>query len=140
MTVSDEPTIEIRGPHDVVQFLGACGVPTDEPAQIVLGLALREADLLAHAVCGAAVRSGDDARRRIDAVQLVDLAEELLVGAVVVATVETGGPRGPTRQELRHFVALRRSCAEAGVVLLDWVVLAGRHWWSMRERVIHEAA
>lgn len=138
--MADDPSLVIRGPEDVVVFLRACGVPPDEPAQILLGLARAESDPAAHAVCGAAVRSGADAVRPVDADQLVDLAEELLVGSVVLATVDEGGARAPSRHEIGRFVALRRDCADEGVVLLDWVVLAGRHWWSMRERVIHEAA
>ncbi|MFA5884222.1 MAG: hypothetical protein WDA60_10265 [Acidimicrobiia bacterium] len=138
--MSDDPSLVVRGPEDVVSFLNACGVPADEPAQILLGLALADSDPLTHAVCGAAVRSGPEAVRPVDAVQLVDLAAELLVGAVVLATVECGGARAPSRHEVARFVALRRDCADEGVVLLDWIVLAGRHWWSMRERVIHEAA
>ena len=138
--MSDELHLVVRGPDDVVAFLTACGVPADEPAQILLGLARAESDPLAHAVCGAAVRSGPDAVRPVDASQIVDLAAELLVGAVVLATVERGGARAPSRHEVARFVTLRRDCADDGVVLLDWVVRAGRHWWSMRERVIHEAA
>lgn len=130
----------VRGPGDVVSFLEACGVPGGEPAQILLGLAVTEADLLAHTVCGAAVRSGPEAERPVDAEQLVDLADELLVGAVVLATVEPAGGRAPGRSELGRFVALRRACADAGVVLLDWIVLAGHRWWSMREQMTHEAA
>lgn len=138
--MADDPSLVIRGPEDVVAFLRACGVPTDEPAQILLGLARAESDPLAHAVCGAAVRSGPDAVRPVDAGQLVDLAEELLVGSVVLVTVDRGGVRAPSRHEVARFVGLRRDCADEGVVLLDWVVVAERHWWSMRERVIHEAA
>ena len=140
MSESNEIDLVIRGPEDVVSFLRVCGVPTDEPAQILLGLARAESDPLAHAVCGAAVRSGPDAVRPVDASQIVDLAAELLVGAVVLATVERGGARAPSRHEVARFVTLRRDCADDGVVLLDWVVRAGRHWWSMRERVIREAA
>ena len=136
----DELQLVVRGPEDVVCFLRACGVPAEEPAQILLGLALTESDPLAHVVCGAAVRSGPDAVRPVDAGQLVDLAEELLVGAVVLATVETGGGQAPSRHEVARFVGLRRDCADEGVVLLDWIVLTERHWWSMREQVIHEAA
>lgn len=129
----------VRGPDDVVAFLETCGVPIDEPVQIVLGLAVAEDDLLAHAVCGAAVRCGPDGDRPIDVRQLVDLADELLVGAVVLATVEpAAGP--PARSRLARFVGLRRGCADAGVVLLDWVVRAGPDWWSLRERVRDEAA
>jgi hypothetical protein len=128
----------VRGPHDVVAFLRACGVDGDEPAQLLLGLALAEADPSAHVVCGAAVRT--DTNRAIDGRHVVDLAEELLVGAVVLATVEPGGTRAPSRRELERFVSLRRVCADEGVALLDWIVLAGRHWWSLREGVIHEAA
>jgi hypothetical protein len=130
----------VRGPHDVVAFLRACGVDGDQPAQLLLGLALAEADPSAHVVCGAAVRTGTDANHPIDARHVVDLAEELLVGAVVLATVEPGGTRAPSRRELERFVLLRRVCADEGVALLDWIVLAGRHWWSLREGVIHEAA
>lgn len=135
-----EPSLVIRGPDDVVAFLEACLVPTDEPAQILLGLAITEADRLAHVICGAAVRSGLAADRPIDAPELVDLADELLVGAVVLATVEPATVHGPGRGALGRYVELRRQCADAGVVLLDWIVVAGPSWWSMRERVIHEAA
>lgn len=138
--MSTDPSLIVRGPEDVVAFLHACGVAGDEPAQIVLGLAVTEADLLAHTVCGAAVRSGVDARRAVDAAQLVDLAEELLVGAVVLATIEPGAARPPSRADVRRFVGLRRRCADAGVALLDWVVVAEGHWWSLRQRIIHEAA
>jgi hypothetical protein len=138
--MSDDLSLVVRGPEDVVSFLGACGVPADEPAQILLGLARTDADPLAHAVCGAAVRSGPDTVRPVDAGQIVDLAAELLVGAVVLATVECGGARPPSRHEVARFVTLRHDCADDGVVLLDWIVLTQRHWWSMRERVIHEAA
>jgi hypothetical protein len=138
--MSGEVNMVVRGPGDVASFLQACRVPTDAPAQILLGLAVAEADLLAHTVCGAAVRSGPDAARGIDAQQLVDLADELLMGALVLATVEPGNAHGPGRPELVRFVALRRACADSGVALLDWVVLAGPRWWSMREQVIREAA
>lgn len=130
----------VRGPGDVVSFLRACEVPTGDPAQILLGLAVTEVDLLAHAICGAAVRSGPEGARAIDAGELADLADELLVGAVVLATVEPASGAGPDRRSLARFVALRRDCAEVGVVLLDWIVLSGHLWWSMREQVIHEAA
>ncbi len=138
--MSGEVSLVVRGPADVVAFLRACGVEGDEPAQIVLGLAVTESDLWAHTVCGAAVRSGPDATRAVDVAQLVDLADELVVGAVVLATAEAGPARAPERAALARFVALRRGCADAGVVLLDWVVLSGHLWWSMREQVIHEAA
>lgn len=135
----------VRGPADVMAFLRACEVRGDEPAQILLGLAITERDPLAHVICGAAVRTGGTARGEaagavVDVEQLVDLADELLVGAVVLATVEPGPGRGPDRVALRRFVALRRGCADAGVVLLDWIVVTGAHWWSMREQVIQEAA
>jgi hypothetical protein len=130
----------IGGPEDVVSFLRACGVPTDEPAQILLGLTRAEAAPTAHAICGAAVRSGPEAARPVDAGQLVDLADELLVGSVVLATVEPRAGSAPGRYELSRFVSLRRDCADDGVVLLDWIVVAGHLWWSMREQVIHEAA
>jgi hypothetical protein len=135
----EEVSLVVRGPADIRRFLHACGFPTEEPAQIVLGLAVTESDLLAHTICGAAVRSGPDGDRPIDAGQLVDLADELLVGAVVVATVEPELAE-PGRRELGRFVGVRRDCADAGVVLLDWLVLVGDRWWSMRDRVIHEAA
>jgi hypothetical protein len=136
----DELNAIIRGPEDVVAFLRACEVPTSERAQIVLGLAVTGSDPLAHVVCGAAVRSGADADQSVDEEQLVDLADELIVCALVLATVEPGLPRVPTRAETQRFVKLRRSCADEGVVLLDWVVITGRHWCSMREQIIHEAA
>ena len=135
-----EPSLIIRGPDDVVAFLRACRVPADEPAQILLGLAVTEVDRLAHAICGAAVRSGPDGDRSVDAAQLVDLADELLVGAVVLATVEPAVVQGPARAALGRYVELRRDCADAGVVLLDWIVVAGPSWWSIREEVIREAA
>ena len=91
-------------------------------------------------VCGAAVRSGAEAEQRLDASQLVALAEELVVCALVIATVEPDGPRVPTRADTQRFVRLRRTCADEGVVLLDWVVVNGNHWYSFREQVIHEAA
>ena len=137
---SNEIDLVNRGPEDVVSFLRVCGVPTDEPAQILLGLSRAEAAPSAHAICGAAVRSGPDATRPVDAGQLVDLADELLVGSVVLATVEAGAGRAPGRHELGRFVSLRRDCADDGIVLLDWIVVAGHLWWSMREQVIHEAA
>lgn len=140
----DEPDLYIAGPQDVVAFLRACGVPTDSPVQILLGLARAEAAPGAHAVCGAAVRAGRDASRPVDAGQLVDLADELLVGSVLLVTVGTAPGRAPGwapgRQEVGRFVTLRHRCADAGVVLLDWVVVTARLWWSMREQVIHEAA
>lgn len=133
-------SLVVRGPDDVVAFLGACGVPTDEAAQILLGLAVTEADLLAHTICGAAVRSGPDGARPVDAGQLVDLADELLVGAVVLATVEPTPGFAPGRAELGRFVGIRRECADAGVVFLDWVVLSHGRWWSLRAQVIDHAA
>lgn len=138
--MSEELTTIICGPEDVVAFLRACEVPTTDRAQIVLGLALTEADPLAHVVCGAAVRSGPEAEPRLDAAQLVALAEELVVCALVIATVEPDGPRLPTRSDAQRFVRLRRTCADDGVVLLDWVVINGNHWYSFREQIIHEAA
>ncbi len=140
MSESNEVDLVIRGPEDVVAFLGACGVPTDEPTQVLLGLARADAATTAHAICGAAVRSGPDAARPVDAGQLVDLADALLVGSVVLATVELRTGRAPERHELGRFVSLRRDCADDGIVLLDWIVIAGHLWWSMREQVIHEAA
>ena len=97
-----EPTVEeigtdIRGPHDVVAFLRACDVPTDDRSQIVLGLACSDAEPDKHGLCGAAVRSGEDAERDIDAEQLVSIAAELVVCSLVIATVEPGAPRLPTR-------------------------------------------
>ena len=135
-----ELSLVVRGPHDVVSFLAACGVPTDEATQILLGLAVTESDLLAHTICGAAVRSGPEGDRTVDAAQLVDLADELLVGAVVLATVEPAPGFAPGRGELGRFVGMRRECADAGLVLLDWVVLSHDRWWSLREQVIQEAA
>lgn len=138
--MSHPPDLVVESPHDVVKFLRACGVPTSEPAHILLGLARSEAPPTAHVICGAAVRVGADAARPIDAGQVVDLADEMLVGSVILVTVESGAGRVPGRHELRRFVTLRHTCADDGVVLLDWVLLTARHWWSMRERVIHEAA
>jgi len=138
--VSDELITIIHGPDDVVGFLRGCEVPTTDAAQIVLGLALTDSGPPAHTVCGAAVRSGEAAARAIDVTQLVDLAEELVVSSLVIATVEPGPPRMPSRAEVGRFVTLRCGCADEGVVLLDWVVLAGRHWWSLREQIVHEAA
>jgi len=114
----DEPTsgevgTDIRGPDDVVAFLRACEVPTDDRSQIVLGLACTEAEPDKHGLCGAAVRSGEDAARVIDADQLVSIAAELVVCSLVIATVEPGTPRIPTRDEVEQFVMLRRACAEA---------------------------
>ncbi|MFM8304176.1 MAG: hypothetical protein ACKOA9_07775, partial [Actinomycetota bacterium] len=91
----DEPDLVIAGPQDVVAFLRACGVPTDAPVQILLGLARAEAAPTAHAVCGAAVRAGPDATRPVDAAQLVALADELLVGSVILVTVEVAPGRAP---------------------------------------------
>jgi RadC-like JAB domain len=137
--VSEEITT-IYGPEDVVAFLRACEVPTTDRAQIVLGLTLTEAEPLAHVVCGAAVRSGAEAEQILDASQLIALAEELVVCALVIATVEPDGPRLPARSDTQRFVRLRRTCADDGVVLLDWVVVNGNHWYSFREQIIHEAA
>ena len=141
----DEPTsgevgTDIRGPDDVVAFLRACEVPTDDRSQIVLGLACTEAEPDKHGLCGAAVRSGEDAARVIDADQLVSIAAELVVCSLVVATVEPGTPRVPTRTEVEQFVTLRRACSDEGVVLLDWIVVTGHHWCSLRDQVIREAA
>jgi hypothetical protein len=136
----DDFDATVRGPDDVFAFLRSCGAVSAPPAQVLLGLAVAESDSRAHVVCGAAVRTGPEASRRVDGQELVDLAAALLVGAVVLATVECGGARAPTRHDLARFVALRHVCAQEGVVLLDWVVVTRRHWWSMRERVIHEAA
>jgi hypothetical protein len=138
--MSDEIAANIRGPHDVVAFLRACDVPTTDRSQIVLGLACTGADPDTHGLCGAAVRSGADAERTIDCDQLVDLAEELVVCSLVVATIEPGAPRVPSRAEVEQFVTLRRACADEGVVLLDWIVVTGHHWCSLRDRVIREAA
>lgn len=141
--MSDESLRIIRGPDDVVRFLRASGVTGDDPVQIALGLAPAEPAAdgpPGHAVCGAAVRSGTCASRPIDAAQLLDLAAELCVGAVVLATVGGGGARPPSRHEVTRFVHLRHACAVDGVALVDWVVLTARHWWSLRDRVIREAA
>jgi hypothetical protein len=136
----DELGSHIRGPEDVVAFLRACDVPTTDRSQIVLGLACCEAEPGKHGLCGAAVRSGEDAERVIDCDQLVALAEELVVCSLVVATIEPGAPTVPTRTDVEHFVALRRACADEGVVLLDWIVVTGHHWCSLRDQVIREAA
>jgi hypothetical protein len=136
----DELGSDIRGPHDVVAFLRACEVPTDDRSQIVLGLACSEAEPDRHGLCGAAVRSGADAERTIDCDQLVALAEELVVCSLVVATIEPGTPSVPTRADVEQFVTLRRACADEGVVLLDWIVVTGHHWCSLRDQVIREAA
>ena len=136
----DEPGSNSRGPQDVVAVLRACEVPTDDRAQIVLGLACTEAEPDQHGLCGAAVRSGEDAGREIDCEQLVALAEELVVCSLVVATIEPGAPKVPTRTEVEQFVTLRRACADEGVVLLDWIVVTGHHWCSLRDQVIREAA
>lgn len=131
----------IRGPDDVVACLRAGEIPTTEPAQILFGLAVCESDPPAHRICGVAVRSGVDAvRHPIDHRQLADLAAELSVCAVVVVSIECREAGVPDRRELRRFVQLRHRCAGEGVVLLDWIVVTHRHWWSMRERVLHEAA
>jgi len=137
---ADEVGTDIRGPQDVVAFLRACEVPTADRSQIVLGLACTEADPDKHGLCGAAVRSGDDAERIIDCEQLVSIAAELVVCSLVVATVEPGTPRIPSRHEVEQFVTLRRACADEGVVLLDWIVVTGHHWCSLRDQVIREAA
>ena len=137
---SDDVGTDIRGPHDVVAFLRACDVPTNDRSQIVLGLACTEVDPGKHGLCGAAVRSGTDAARQIDAEQLVSIAAELVVCSLVIATVEPGAPRLPTRREVEQFVTLRRTCADEGVVLLDWIVVTGHHWCSLRDQVIREAA
>jgi len=137
---SDAVGTDIRGPQDVVAFLRACEVPTADRSQIVLGLACTEADPDKHGLCGAAVRSGDDAERIIDCEQLVSIAAELVVCSLVVATVEPGTPRIPSRHEVEQFVTLRRACADEGVVLLDWIVVTGHHWCSLRDQVIREAA
>jgi hypothetical protein len=136
----EEPGSDIRGPEDVVAFLRACDVPTTDRAQIVLGLACTEEDPDTHGLCGAAVRSGDDADRIIDCDQLVALAEELVVCSLVVSTIEPGAPTVPSRAEVEQFVTLRRACADEGVVLLDWIVVTGHHWCSLRDQVIREAA
>src|SRR5262245_28278633 len=96
----EEPGSNIRGPEDVVAFLRACDVPTIDRAQIVLGLACTEEDPDTHGLCGAAVRSGDDADRVIDCDQLVALAEELVVCSLVVTTIEPGAPSVPSRSEV----------------------------------------
>ena len=137
---SDAVGTDIRGPQDVVAFLRACEVPTADRSQIVLGLACTEAEPDKHGLCGAAVRSGDDAERIIDCEQLVSIAAELVVCSLVVATVEPGTPRIPSRNEVEQFVTLRRACADEGVVLLDWIVVTGHHWCSLRDQVIREAA
>jgi hypothetical protein len=36
--------------------------------------------------------------------------------------------------------ARRRACADEGVVLLDWIVVTGHHWCSLRDQVIREVA
>ena len=136
----DEVGADIRGPQDVVAFLRACDVPTGDRSQIVLGLACTEAEPDKHGLCGAAVRSGEDAEREIDAEQLVSIATELVVCSLVIATVEPGAPRVPRRDEVERFVTLRRCCADDGVVLLDWIVVTGHHWCSLRDQVIREAA
>jgi len=138
--VSDPSDLVITGPSDVVAFLRACGAVGRDRAEILLGLALTETDPLAHVVCGAAIRTGADCERPIDHRQLVDLADELVVGALVLAAVTPNAPRPPSRSEIERFVSLRRGCADEGVAMLDWIVVTERHWWSMRERVIHEAA
>lgn len=136
----DELGSDIRGPQDIVAFLRACDVPTEDRSQIVLGLACTEGDPDRHGLCGAAVRSGADAERSIDCDQLVALAEELVVCSLVVAAIEPGTPSVPSRADVEQFVALRRACAEEGVVLLDWIVVTGHHWCSLRDQVIREAA
>jgi hypothetical protein len=136
----DEPGANIRGPQDVVAFLRACEVPTEDRSQIVLGLACTEDDPDRHGLCGAAVRSGADAEREVDCDQLVALAEELVVCSLVVAAIEPGSPKVPSRAEVAQFVTLRRACADEGVVLLDWIVVTGHHWCSLRDQLIREAA
>ena len=138
--IPEEVGTDIRGPHDVVAFLRACEVPTDDRSQIVLGLACTEAEPDKHGLCGAAVRSGEDAERVIDCDQLLSIAAELVVCSLVVAAVEPGTPRIPTRAEVEQFVTLRRACSDEGVVLLDWIVVTGHHWCSLRDQVIREAA
>ena len=136
----DELGSNIRGPQDVVAFLRACEVPTEDRSQIVLGLACTEAEPDQHGLCGAAVRSGTDADREIDCEQLVALAEELVVCSLVIATIEPGAPKVPKRTEVEQFVTLRRACADEGVVLLAGSVGPGHHWCSLRDQVIREAA
>lgn len=138
--MSEAVSLVVRGPADVVSFLSACGVPGDEPTQIVLGLAVTEADLLSHTVCGAAVRTGPAADGPVDPEHVIAIADELVVGAVVLATVDPAASPAPGRPELARFVALRRACADSGVVLLDWIVLHRHRWWSLREQVLREAA
>jgi hypothetical protein len=116
---------DIRGPQDVVAFLRACEVPTPIRSQIVLGLACTEADPDKHGLCGAAVRSGEDAERDHRRDQLVSIAAELVVCSLVMATVEPGTAADPERDEVEQFVTLRRACADDGVVLLDWIVVTG---------------
>lgn len=136
----DELGSDIRGPQDVVAFLRACEVPTEDRSQIVLGLTCTEGRPDQHGLCGAAVRSGAAAERGIDCDQLVALAEELVVCSLVVAAIEPGTPKVPSRAEVERFVTLRLACADEGVVLLDWIVVTGHHWCSLRDQVIREAA
>ena len=138
----EQPDLVVAGPRDVVGFVRACGA--DGTFEVVLGLTLAEAVPGAHVVCAAAVRDPTARAARgpvpaIDADQIVDLASEMLVGAVVLADVEPG--RGaPTRTDVRRFVALRHRCANRGVALLDRVVISSTGWWSLREEVLRDAA
>jgi hypothetical protein len=132
--VPDPADLVVRRPADVVAFLEADGIPP-VGTQLVLGLAVAEADPRGFSVCALAVRAepGD-----LDARQLTDLAAVLQVGTVVLVTIGLAGP--PSRAELTRFVTWRRHCADDGVVLLDWITHTGRVWWSSRERIVHETA
>lgn len=140
---SVEPTdLVVSGPLDVVGLVRACG--TDGRCEVVLGLVLAEALPGAHVVCAAAVRDpgarpGGVPVPAIDAGQLADLAEEMLVGAVVLADLGPGHS-APTRDDVRRFVTLRHRCARRGVSLVDRVVIAPDGWWSLREAVLRDAA
>ena len=137
---SNEVDLVIRGPEDVVSFLhdvrcadrrAGADPARPHPGR---GRAHRPRDLR----CRGAIR---DPRRS---------ARSTRVSSSTSPTSCWWGrsswpPSSPAPGRARalragRFVSLRRDCADDGVVLLDWIVVAGHLWWSMREQVIHEAA
>ena len=123
----------IRGPSDVVAFVRAwCASSPGTGRQLVLGIGADQR------LAGLAVRA--DPGTSVGADELRLLADELGVRSVVLVTAVTGPPRRPGRRELRAYVRIRHDAASRGVSVVDWVVTSPRHWCSLRDGVLREAA
>ncbi|MBM4409379.1 MAG: hypothetical protein FJ038_12485 [Chloroflexi bacterium] len=115
--------LTIRNSLDALAFLRAANVDGSEPCQIVLGLARTEGETDCWTICGAAVR-GDAKIGPFRVEQIVDLAGELDVSAVILA--EVGDTMSPS------WVDLRDGCATHDVQVIDYLCITATDFISSR--------